>query len=107
MYCGTVVIFTLISWKDILGPSSNSLMADLDSAAAPRDARFCGKITCALGSSSNSLSDSIPALKSDIAFSIAVLFVERKQCKGLPGPREPFKRYRVSAKRQLNKRGGF
>lgn len=38
-------------------------MADLDSAAAPRDARFCGKITCAFGSSSNSLSDNNPALK--------------------------------------------
>lgn len=57
-------ICTLISWKDIRGPSSKSLMADLDSAAAPRDARFCGRITCALGSSSNSLSDNIPALKS-------------------------------------------
>lgn len=54
---------TFINWNDILGPSSTSLMADFDSAVAPREASFCGSTIWELGSSSNSLSDSRAALK--------------------------------------------
>lgn len=37
--------FTLISCMDMRGPSSKSRRADLESAAAPREARFCGSTT--------------------------------------------------------------